>query len=674
LLESADEKEFAELLLEWGLLNKPELDEALRLHGTASRNGMAHPAFTDTLIKYGFLTPRQVAEAKSADVKGVFLCAACGVGFEVRISAKERIYKCPRCQGSLERESGTRPAQAAPPAALVTDTVPVDVQVAMHNPEARFGKFVVISEVGRGGAAVIKKAWDSEERCYVALKFLRTPPGAQADPEKIADLMREGERAVHLRHPNIIQIYEMGYIAKQYYLAMEYLEGFTLADLIKSARGRSKVSPFYEDPQRYLTMVRDVARAVHYAHARTPPLIHCDLKPANVFIELSWRPYVLDFGVAREIGPATAEEEEVGTLKGSPAYMAPEQVLAKPDEIDARTDVYGLGAILYDLLTGRPPFTGDLQEVLDKNLLVSPPKPSEVLKARGEISGGTARVYRVPPEVEEICVKCLEKEKKDRYASAKDVAEAITRVIRARPVTQAQQPKTRTLVMAEEAAPAPMAEVRQALASSRVKSAAVVAVIAAGVAAAAILGYGAWVQRPMEASPTDRLQAEADAVAATLAIEAAEARYRRHEELHHDRAAQEWVQARLEDLEAMREMRAGLIVHLTTTQPVIRDLKLRGRALREARVVRASEQVIEVAGDQGREEIGWAQLDPKQLVALATADPKLSLKGKLGLASYAVKNGLAMEAGTLLQQLKGKVPEPRTREIEERLKKLIPQE
>jgi serine/threonine protein kinase len=495
MAQSNDDREFSELLLEWGLITRQELEDASRLHETATRNGSTAPAFTETLIKYGFLTPRQVSEAKSADTKGVFYCTACSVGFEVRISSSRRNYQCPRCQGPLQREAGQLPPKAT--TALLTDHVPVDVQVALHNADSRFGKYVLLAEVGRGGAAVIRKAWDSEEKTYVALKFLRPQEGA--DPEKVEALIREGERAVYLRHPNLIRVYELGYISRQYYIAMEYLEGYTLAELIRSALLKSKVSPFYDDPTRYLMMLRDVARAVHYAHSRTPPLVHCDLKPANVFIELSWRPYVLDFGVARELNPG-AKDVDAGLVKGSPAYMAPEQVLGRPDEIDARTDVYGLGAILYDLLAGRPPLTGDLQEVLDKNLLmVGVPSPSDVLKTRGEISGGgTARNYRVPPEIEAICMKCLAKEKKDRFATAKDVADALTQATRARPLTQVHKPETTRRIVSQTppalpvVTPTPMAPVEARGAAARAKGASRWPAAIATVAAATVAVVAIW--------------------------------------------------------------------------------------------------------------------------------------------------------------------------------------
>ncbi|MBI2933248.1 MAG: protein kinase [Planctomycetes bacterium] len=666
MAQSADEREFAELLLEWGFVSRQELEEAVGLHEAACHKGSARPSFTDTLIKYGFLTPRQVAEARSADVKGVFQCTACEGAFSVRISADRQTYRCPRCQQPLVRRPGT---DSSVTIGLISDAVPVDVQVALHKPESRFGKYVLLREVGRGGAAVIKRAWDTEERCYVALKFLSLPQGTVADPAKIEDFLREGERAVHLRHPNIIRVYEVGRINAEYYLAMECLEGYTLAELIKSARMRGKITPFYEDAVRYLTMVRDVARAVHYAHTRAPSLIHCDLKPANIFIELSWRPYVLDFGVAQELS-AVAQQAQKGTLKGSPAYMAPEQVLGKPEEIDARTDVYGLGSILYDLLAGRPPFTGELQEVLDKNLLmVSVPKPSEVLRVRGEISTGAAKTYRVPPEVEEICTKCLEKDKKDRYATAKDVADALTRVLKAQPVTHTQRGKTTRRVIADDKMPevTPLADVAYALKSVRLKL-----VLTTTLVAAAVLGIGAVVYVKLAFNPRvwtseSTLEMAADKLAMVLRLEEAEQRYQQFEERNPNPATHRWVEGRLEELAAMKAMRSVLIGVLLRKKPVLAKVKLRDRAVENVRIEHATAVNVRATIQGEGTNLAWGEFDPRELIGLLPEDSSLLPQARLGAAHFAAKNGLYEEALRRLERLDGTSVEVEAKRLMEEL-------
>ncbi len=659
---SKDDTEFADLLIEWGLLTHDELSEAIRAHEKATRNAGVAPSFSDVLVKYGYLTPRQLVDARSADSKVALYCSPCGAGFEVRVSATPRVYRCPRCQGPLEKSQTT----SSDSTKLILDTVPVDVLVAQHNVESRFGKYVMLGEVGRGGLAVVRKAWDTEEKCYVALKFLK-PGESGADPEKIEELIREGERAVHLRHPNVIRVFELGYIARQYYIAMEYLEGFTLADLIRHARGRSKVSPFYEDPTRYLCMLRDVARGVHYAHTRTPPLVHCDLKPANIFIELSWRPYVLDFGVAQELNPDASKHDD-GAVRGSPAYMAPEQVLGKSDQIDVRTDVYGLGAILYDMLTGRPPFAGELQEVLDKNLLmVSVPRPTEILKLRSEISGGTARGYRVPPEVEAIAMRCLEKEKDKRYATAKDVADALNDVVKARPVTQHTRRIESSTKLATIQAPELPAQPEQrgaAIVKPRRLPVATLALVLLALAAGAGIAYIKW-GRVGETGETPRakLAMEMNGRAAVLQLEAAQAGYREYEEQHADVATRAWVKERLEDLEMIRELMNALEAHLTRAMPTVAVFKLRGGAIRDAKVLRASDLGLEIVADGQRQSIAWSQVHPEQFVAL-TNDMEMSPRTKLGLASFSLKSQLWFHAGRLIVECKNTAVDAQARALE----------
>ena len=127
--------------------------------------------------------------------------------------------------------------------------------------------------------------------------------------------------------------------------------------------------------QRDFVDVRDVARAVHYAHTRPTPLVHCDLKPGNIFVTKAGRPCVLDFGLARELRRDGAGTDTERLVRGTPSYMAPEQAAGKSSDIDVRTDVYSLGTILYEMLAGRPPFTGELFDVLNKVITLPPARP-----------------------------------------------------------------------------------------------------------------------------------------------------------------------------------------------------------------------------------------------------------------------------------------------------------
>jgi serine/threonine protein kinase len=152
-----------------------------------------------------------------------------------------------------------------------------------------------------------------------------------------------------------------------------------------------------------------VASAVHYAHTRPTPIIHCDLKPANILIDAQEQVHILDFGLARK---ATGKREGNGEIVGTPSYMAPEQASGQVDQIDARTDVYALGAILYEMLAGRPPFVGEPIDVICCVIDRQPDAPSRVLRETAN-----RELPRIPPSLEALCMRCLKKDRDERPAT-----------------------------------------------------------------------------------------------------------------------------------------------------------------------------------------------------------------------------------------------------------------
>ena len=266
----------------------------------------------------------------------------------------------------------------------------------------RFAKFIRTQKLGAGGMGEVWKAWDTELSRWVALKFLKG-----GDPEEVARFRREAQVAGGLSHPNIAATYE----ATDQYIAMQYIEGQTLRTA--SRRDRRQVA----------RVVRDAARALAFAHERD--VVHRDVKPDNLMVTPAGHVYVMDFGLARQVkGPSNLSVS--GLMVGTPAYMAPEQ--ARGERADARADVYGLGATLYELLTDRPPFRGgDVMSQLMKVLEEEPQRPRTV-------------DARIDPDLETIALKCLEKDKVRRYATAGELADDLDRwlageAIRARPAS-----------------------------------------------------------------------------------------------------------------------------------------------------------------------------------------------------------------------------------------------
>jgi hypothetical protein len=264
-----------------------------------------------------------------------------------------------------------------------------------------FGPYELLSEVARGASSCIFRARALDGGPEVALKMLREDESGSG---AAARFRREAQMAARLRHPNIVPVLDAGESEGRFYYTMPLIEGRPLAAGAASARA----APLLEK----------VARAVHHAHERG--VIHRDLKPTNILVRDDGEPMVTDFGIARDQRRAT-QLTTAGELLGTPAYMAPEQIAGMAHKADARTDVYALGAVLYFVLTGRPPFDATSFVELSAQVLHMEPPPPRALAAGAD------------PRLEAICLRCLRKNPGDRYASALEMAAALALVARAVP-------------------------------------------------------------------------------------------------------------------------------------------------------------------------------------------------------------------------------------------------
>jgi tetratricopeptide (TPR) repeat protein len=349
----------AEILVEQGLISTQQAWECLEVQRDLRSKGIHPlPRLGELLIKKGYLLPTGAGRAELPD---------------------------PKDAGSTNLVERTR-GRASP--------IPPEVQEALKTPENRFGRYARTTLLGQGGAGEVWKAWDLELERWVALKFLK-----YENTQELARLKREAQTAASLSHPGIARVYEIAEAQGRMFLALEFIEGQTLETYPR------------HDHRKLVSLIRDVALAVHYAHGKGT--IHRDLKPGNIMVDSESRAYVMDFGLARQI---ESKKSITGAIMGTPAYMPPEQALGAAVEV--RSDVYSLGATLYELLGGKAPFEGsNVFETLEQVVHHEP-----------------APLSNVAADLRTIVFKCLMKDVSARYSTAAEVGEDLRRWMEGEPI------------------------------------------------------------------------------------------------------------------------------------------------------------------------------------------------------------------------------------------------
>jgi serine/threonine-protein kinase len=263
--------------------------------------------------------------------------------------------------------------------------------------------YEVEAVLGRGGMGVVYRARHLRLNRHVALKMLLA--GAYADPQELARFQREAEAVASLRHVNIVQVYDVSDYEGRPYFTMEFVEGGTLAQQLRGTP---------QPPRQAAALVGTLAEAVQVAHHGG--IVHRDLKPANVLLTADGTPKISDFGLARRL-QGGAGLTQSGAVVGTPSYMAPEQAEGKTSATGSAVDVYALGAILYELVTGRPPFEADTAAATVLRVICEDPAPPVRLNAK------------VPRDLETVCLKCLQKDPRRRYESAAALGEDLRRFL-----------------------------------------------------------------------------------------------------------------------------------------------------------------------------------------------------------------------------------------------------
>jgi hypothetical protein len=348
-------------------------------------------------------------------------CAGCSRKLTAPDGLAGHAVRCPACGGQVPVPPPTRGGQQQETRALPAPG-PAACAEAPAAPAAPWGEvpgYRILAEVGRGGMGVVYKARQLRPDRVVALKVLLA--GGLAAPDALARFKAEAEAVARLSHPGIVQVHGVGEHDGRPFLTLEYVAGPSLAQRLDGGP-----LPWREAA----ALVEGLARAVHYAHGKG--VVHRDLKPANVLLAPPEddggpeRPKIVDFGVAKQLEAAVSvapggPRTQTGAILGTAAYMAPEQAAGKARDVGPAADVYGLGAILYECLTGRPPFDGDTTvDTLLKVMQAEPTRPSRLCPG-------------LPAELEAVCLKCLSKPPAGRYADARALADDLRAALEGRP-------------------------------------------------------------------------------------------------------------------------------------------------------------------------------------------------------------------------------------------------
>lgn len=406
-----------QIAIKKGLINTAQLSDALVEQKNSGEQLGA------ILLRKKFITQEQledltkeqarIAHVKEQDVNRIqLLCKGCSASILVETVDKSRVFRCPKCGGIMvfAGESVTITDHDTTGIHDATTELSDEVRNAIVEKKNIVGKYVLLNNIGGGGGGEVYRAFDLVLERIVALKLF--PVSSDVDLQRTRV---EAQLCARLKHPAIPQIHEVGNEGSIHYMAMELVDGRNLHGV-------------FLDLQEALRVTRDIALVLDYAHSRG--IVHRDVKPSNLMVDNSGKVFLTDFGIAKVVeGAGSMQHTRSGIIKGTPQFMSPEQAMCDSAAIDARTDIYSLGATMYYLVTHMVPVDGnDLVEIV-KKITQDEPRPPRRIRPD------------IPAEVEAIIQKAMSREKGGRYRTAKDMADDIGRFL-AGEATTARPPST----------------------------------------------------------------------------------------------------------------------------------------------------------------------------------------------------------------------------------------
>ncbi len=407
---------FAKLAVRYCHATVNEVNSAIREQAHDEVRGRMAP-LGQVLVRNRTLAAQQFVEIQQEIESARLHCDQCEQRFPLWRFQSPATAECPACRRQLSLPAGElanllgqqTTAADAPLGSGWQLGHAFDADGVLHIEDQtlpeQIGSFEVLDEIARGGMGVLYRVRDPEDGRIYAIKQLKD--SHRAHPRQIERFRSEARSMAMLVHPHIVRVHELGISGRDYFLRMDFHSGTTLEQLLLLGR---------ESREQLVQIFTRVVEAVGYAHQRG--VIHRDLKPSNILIDHEHHPRLTDFGLARQLNPEDGEFSKLtqtGEAIGTPVYMPPEQVLGNRDQIDARTDVYALGVMLYQILAGQPPFLGGSTAEVYANIL------------RAELVPPSRHRPGVPRALESICLRAMANAREERYASCDDLLADLAR-------------------------------------------------------------------------------------------------------------------------------------------------------------------------------------------------------------------------------------------------------